>query len=374
MQYREFGKTGVKVSALGLGCMRLPCVSKDDKWLVDQDKAIELIHRAGELGVNYIDTAYGYHDGESEIVVGKALKGQRDKWHLSTKLPPWNVESEDDVRRLLEDQLRKLDTDYIDFYHIHALNKGTWEDKVLKFKIIDKLVKFKDEGLIKHMSFSFHDTNEFLKELVDTGYFETLLCQYNLLDRNYEDAIAHANEKGMGVTIMGPVAGGRLAFPSDVIAEAVGNKFSGTYEIALRFVLGNQNVSCALSGMSSIEQLEANAKVASIEEPLTPEEWRKINKMLDESKKLADLYCTGCNYCKDCPQGIKIAEVFKLMNHHKVYGLTSMAKEEYSKIGKEDWRGNSVTDCIECGKCEDICPQNLNIIEKLKEVESELGA
>ncbi|NSW92384.1 MAG: aldo/keto reductase [Firmicutes bacterium] len=373
MQYRKFGNTGVMISALGFGSMRLPGYEKDGEFFVDEEKSIEMIHRAFDLGVNYIDSAYGYCGGKSEIVVGKALKGYRDQVYVSTKVPTWHIKEKADYRRFLEEQLKKLDVEYIDFYHFHSLNKNNWENTVLKYNLIEDAQKAKDEGLIKHISFSFHDKPEVLIQLIDTGIFETLLCQYNLLDRANEEAIAYANKKGLGVVIMGPVGGGRLASPSEIIKRSLGSKAKSTPEVALRFVLANPNVSCALSGMSSIDMVEENARVASIEEPLSREDWRRINETFEENKKLADLYCTGCEYCLPCPNGIKIPRIFSIMNYHKVYGLTDYAKKEFEKVGKEEAYGASPAECVECGECETKCPQNIKIRERLKESLTELG-
>ena len=374
MQYREFGKTGLKISALGFGAMRLPSHSVEDKWVINREEAIAMIHRAKELGVNYIDTAYGYHDGESEIVVGLGIKESREHWVLSTKCPIWSVKQPGDGRKYLEEQLGKLGTEYIDVYHLHGLGGDDKAKELLEIGFFDEMKKAKEEGLIRHLSFSSHGSPEFVMSQVDTEMFSSILCQYNLLDRNYENAFEYAHTHGVGTVAMGPVAGGKLACPTDVFESTLNTKFEGTYEIALRFVLANQNITCALSGMSTMEQLEANVKVASIETPLTNEEIEKVAQMLQESKKLSDLYCTGCNYCSGCPQGIKIAEVFKFMNYHQVFHLTEMAKREYAQIGKTEWHGKPVSDCIECGECEKICPQNLKVIEKLKEVDRELGA
>lgn len=372
MQYRKFGNTGAMISALGFGAMRFPEYEKDGEWYIKEEEAIQMVHRAFDLGVNYIDTAYGYCHEKSEVVVGKALKGYRDKVYLSTKLPVWKVNETADYRRLLEEQLRKLDTDFIDFYHFHALSRERWENIVLKYNLLDEAVKAKQEGLIKHISFSFHDEPQFLKELIDVGIFETLLCQYNLLDRSNEEAIAYAHQKGLGTVIMGPVGGGRLAAPSEFFTSALGGKSNSTPEVAMRFVLGNPNVSCSLSGMSSMEMVEENTKVASNGEPLSREEWRKIDKMLEETKRLADLYCTGCDYCLPCPKGIKIPHVFKLMNYHKVYGLTEYSKKEFRKLGEGSDSGASPDACVNCGICETKCPQKIQIREQLKQTLKEL--
>ncbi len=373
MKYRKFGNTGVMVSALGFGTMRLPEYEKNGTRIVNEEKSIEILHRAFDLGVNYIDSAYGYCGGKSEIIAGKALKGYRDQVYVSTKSPIMSITKKSDYRRILEEQLKKLDVESIDFYHFHSLNKNLWENTVLKFNLIEDAQRAKEEGLIKHISFSFHDKPEVLIQLIDTGLFETLLCQYNLLYQANKDAIAYANKKGVGVAIMGPIAGGRLASRSEIIEKSLGGKAKSTAEVALRFVLSNPNVSVALSGMNSIEMVEENAAVASLDNPLSDEEINRINEILEENRKLAELYCTGCEYCLPCPNGIQIPRIFTILNYYKVYGLKDYAKKEFAKVGKEESYGSSPLDCAECGNCEEKCPQNIKIREKLKEAISELG-
>ena len=375
MQYRKFGNTGVQISALGFGAMRLPEVEeKDGTFRIDEEKALAAINQAFELGVNYIDTAYGYCHGNSETVVGKALKGWRDRVYLSTKMPTWMVKKTSDYRRLLEEQLKRLDVDCIDFYHFHALSRERFDDIVLKHNLLDEAQKAKDEGLIKHISFSFHDEPEALKELVDIGIFSSLLCQYNLLDRANEEAIAYAHAKGLGVVIMGPVAGGRLAASSQAVQQLLGERTVSSPELALRFVLANPGVSCALSGMTSAEMVADNVRAASVETPLTSEELHRINLALEENERLAELYCTGCDYCMPCPNDVNIPLNFRLMNYHRVYGLTEYARDEYQKIGSnEDNKGRKAEECIECGLCEDKCPQKIQIRRQLKETAAALG-
>jgi len=374
LQYRPFGNTGVKISALGFGSMRLPEIEENGTFRIDEEQALPAITRAFELGVNYIDTAYGYCHGNSEIVVGKALKGWRDKVYLSTKMPTWLVKAKGDYRRLLEEQLRKLDVEYIDFYHFHALSQERWDNIVLKYDLLDEAQKAKDEGLIKHISFSFHDDPEVLKRLVDVGIFSSLLCQYNLLDRANEEAIAYAHEKGLGVVIMGPVAGGRLAASSKNIQKLMQGRAVSTPELALRFVLANSNVSCALSGMTSVKMVEENVQTASMETHLTDDELQRIKMAMEENERLADLYCTGCDYCMPCPNEVNIPLNFRLMNYHRVYGLTEYAQGEYQKIGTtEQLKGKKAEECIECGLCEDKCPQHIEIRKQLKETAAALG-
>jgi predicted aldo/keto reductase-like oxidoreductase len=374
MQYREFGKTGIKISALGFGSMRLPQKHVDDKNVFDYEESIRIIHRAFELGVNYIDTAPGYCDTESEIIVGQALKGWRDKVYLSTKNPIEDASGEHFLQRL-ESSLKKLDTDYIDFYHMWGIDLKTYRNEIaVPDGPLSAAIKAKEQGLIKHLSFSFHDDPENMKTIIDEGIFETVLCQYNLLDRSNEDSIAYAHEKGIGVVIMGPVGGGRLGAPSDVIKSLLPGKMKSSAETALRFVLANPGVTCALSGMSTIEMVEENAEVASNASRLSEEEIAAVNAALEENKRLAELYCTGCNYCMPCPNEINIPLNFRLMNYHKVYNLTEYARQEYQNIGTNDWmKGKKAEECMECGLCEEKCPQKLEIMKQLKETAKALG-
>ena len=369
MIYKEFGNTGVKVSALGFGAMRLPMMEQNGENVVNEELAIPLMHRAFELGVNYIDTAPGYcGNGLSEIAVGKALKGWREKINLSTKCPIMGEGNRpNDYFEQLEGSLKRLDTDYIDFYHFWGINLEQFEKYIgCKGGMLEQAEKAKAQGMIRHISFSFHDTPENLLRLIDMGFAETLLCQYNFLDRVNEKAIIHAKEKGMGVVIMGPVGGGRLGAPSKVIMDLLPGKIESTAEMALRFVLSNPGVTVALSGMENIEMLEENVKVASNGMPLSAEELKKIDVMIEENKKLADLYCTGCNYCMPCPKGVFIPQIFRDRNYQRVYGLDEFARKEYAQIEKDGKHKNAEA-CVACGQCEKKCPQHIKIIDKLKE-------
>lgn len=255
MEYREYAK-GTKVSALGFGCMRLPEYEKDGEWHIDEEKAVPLLRKAAELGVNYFDTAPGYCHTNSEITVGRALKPIRDKVYISSKISMDDISCKDDYFRMLEKSLRKLDTPYIDFYHFWGINKGVFDNKILKYDLLSAAQEAKAQGLIKHISFSFHDNPEYIKYIIETaGIMESMLVQYNLLDRSHEEMIAYARKKGLGVAAMGPVGGGRLAAPADIYTRLTGKPAIATYELAFRFVLGNPNISCALSGMENLDML-----------------------------------------------------------------------------------------------------------------------
>jgi len=375
MQYREFGKTGIKMSTLGFGAMRLPMVGEGDKAEVNHELSTPMIQKAFELGVNYIDTAPYYCNAVSEVAVGKALKGWRDKVYLSTKNPIENASADDWMKRL-ETSLKKLDTDYIDFYHFWGIGlEGFKHWETLTDGPLQAIERAKNQGMIKHISFSYHDKAENLKYIVDSGRFESVLIQYNLLDRSNEENIAYCKEKGLGTVIMGPVGGGRLGAPSDVIQGLLKNKPASTAEMAMRFVLANPNVDVALSGMATMEMVLENAKIASMAGLLSPEEIEQVNKMMEENKKLAQLYCTGCNYCLPCPQEIKIPNIFGIMNNHRVYELTENAKDAYGQLMRgEGWLKSKLVDsCVECGECEKKCPQKIEIIKQLKETHKTLS-
>lgn len=379
MQYRAYGKTGIMVSALGFGAMRLP---HHEDGTCDYDRAVPLLRRGIELGINFIDSAWGYLRGTSEVAVGMAIKGyDREKIYLSTKAP---VDTEEQAKadnwwRMLEECLRRLDTDRIDFMHFHNIAWDRFKNWVaVPGGALEAAHRALDQGIIRHLCFSSHDTPENIRKLIDTGEFSGMLVQYNLLDRTNEEVIAYAHSKGIGVEIMGPVGGGRLGVPSPEIGRMIPGGAKSTPEIALRFVLANPNVSVALSGMNEMRQIEENVATASREEPLSPEELDRIREALDQMQRLAELYCTGCGYCMPCPNGVDIPENFRLMNYHRVYGLTEYARREYARLGqRKDPQGEPrpawAAACLECGECESKCPQNIPIIEQLKEVHRTLG-
>lgn len=371
LQYTEYGKTGDSVSRLGYGLMRLPMVGDH----VDMELSIALIKRAIELGITYLDSAETYGNGESQIAFGKGIKGLRDKIFVSTK-NGYKGESGDEWRKALDTSLERIDVDTIDFYHSHGLSWDQYQGMLGKGGPMEQFRKVKEEGLIRHMCFSCHDSPEGMMKLIDTGDFDGLLCQYNLLDRNHEKAIAHAHKKKMGVVIMGPVGGGRLVPPSGQIQNMV--KGSGsTPEVALRFVLSNPNVTIALSGMNSLAMVDENVATASRKAPLTAAERQKVLDALEETKSLSGLYCTGCGYCMPCPNGIDIPGNFSAMNYHRVWGLEKLARGWYKSLGtkkKDDTTIEAWAEaCVECGECEPKCPQDIPIIEQLKETHAALG-
>lgn len=381
MQYREYGKTGINVSALGFGAMRLP--SKEDKT-VDLERSVPMLRRGIDLGINYIDSAWGYINRTCEIAVGAAIKGyDRSKLYLATKIPVGSAEegTAGVWREKLEILLRRYDTSYIDFIQFHGLRWQIFEEVISKPGMaLEEARKAQAEGLVRHVCFSSHDSEDNIIKLVETGEFAGMLVQYNYLDRHNEPAIEVAGKAGMGVVIMGPVAGGRLAVPGGVLKDEEGMLEVSTPEVALRYVWNNPWVTVALSGMNTMEMIEENAAAASRLGDLDENEKKAVIQLVEKNQKLADLYCTGCGYCMPCPNGVNIPENFRFMNWFRVWGLEEQAREYYGRMSEEGFfapwgqvKGLQADACMQCGECEPKCPQNIHIIDQLEETARTLG-
>ena len=329
MLYRELGRTGLKVSQLGFGAMRLPMVGQGEEAKINRELSTPMIHRAIELGVTYFDTAIGYCNQDSQRALGEALKGKRETLVISTKNHYYG-DSEKEWWTNLENSLERLQTSYIDIYNHHGIGWKSYTDCV-KPRLSKWMQKAKDQKLIRHICSSFHDSAEAMRNIVDTSYVEVMTVQYNMLDRGLEESIAYAHEKGVGVVVMGPVGGGRLGASSEVLATMIPN-INRVPELALRFVLANPNVSVALSGMSEMAHVEENAAIASDPVALRPDHQAAILAHLDRLKEMAGLYCTGCNYCKPCPNKVDIPGVFQRYNMGRVYGLWDHARQSYSHL------------------------------------------
>jgi predicted aldo/keto reductase-like oxidoreductase len=371
MQYIQLGNTGYEVSRLGFGSMRLPMIDIGGHEYVDVDRAIAVIHRALKLGVNYVDTGFIYCQEESELVVGTALEQwpKRDEIVVTAKCTKFRMKNPGDMRRMLEHQLWRQRCELFDFYLFHGIGWDNWCEIDEKTGWVKDMQQAKDEGLVKHVGFSFHDKPENMVKLIDTGMMELVTCQYNYLDRSNEEVIHYAHEKGLGVVVMGPVGGGRLSIMPKRVRELQSLSGSAASEIALRFVLAHPGISVALSGMGTIEMVEQNC--AAIDKaPLSEEEVSTLNDMMDGMKELARLYCTGCGYCTPCPNGVNIPRVFELVNYYRVYGLKDYALEQYQNLME---REQDAAQCVECGTCLDRCPQDIEIIEQLQEARELLG-
>ncbi|MBQ3520026.1 MAG: aldo/keto reductase [Clostridia bacterium] len=371
MQYRRFGKTEEKVSVLGFGCMRFPVTDKENDASIDEERSIAMIRNAIDTGVNYLDTAFFYHKGMSEKVVGKAIKdGYREKIFLATKLPLWNVEKEEDFDTLLNTQLEKLDVDYIDFYLLHAVNKDSWAQKVIPFGILDKMRKAKSEGKIRHIGFSFHDDLPTFKKVVDE-FEDCEFCQiqFSYIDTDYQagiEGLQYAAERDLGIVIMEPLQGGALATPAQPVLDAIGSR--NPVKFALDYIWNFPEVSLLLSGMSNEQQVKDNLVYAaqSKANALTDEEKAVYKKAKEVHDKLDIIPCRDCRYCLPCPHGVEIPKVFKTFNEGVANANRRLILEIYPDIEA------NANQCQKCGECEAKCPQHIEIINKLKAVRNAL--
>ncbi|TGE37331.1 aldo/keto reductase [Desulfosporosinus fructosivorans] len=376
MLFRKFGKTNEMVSILGFGCMRLPILPGGDQTQIDEEKAIQSIRYSIDEGVNYIDTAYPYHGtgmgsaGQSEPFVAKVLKdGYREKVKIATKLPSWLIKTREDMDKYLNEQLERLETDVIDFYLVHALNSVLWKN-VKEAGITEFLDQAIKDGRIKHAGFSFHDKHDNFNEIVD--YYDWSFCQiqYNYLDENFQaglEGLKYAAQKGLGITIMEPLRGGKLAvgLPDDVLdafGQAEVNRTPA--EWALRWVWNHPEVSVVLSGMNTMEQVVENLKIASEarENSLPVKELDVIDRAKSLFKQRIKINCTACGYCMPCPAGVNIPSCFAMYNNHHMF-----CREESYKMLQPQQRASN---CKECGICETHCPQAIPIRQELEKVKS----
>jgi predicted aldo/keto reductase-like oxidoreductase len=380
MQYRRFEKMGFDVSILGFGCMRLPLLpgeggNRPDPAKIDEAEAIRMIRYAVDNGVNYIDTAYPYHQGNSEPLVGKALKdGYRERVKLATKLPVWMLKTKEDFDKYLDEQLEKLQTDHIDVYLLHALNKERWET-IKELDVLSYLQKAIACGKVKHAAFSFHEDISFFRTILDA--FDWGMCQimYNYMeDREWEKHMRYAHSKGIAVVIMEPLLGGKLACePPKAVAEiwnAAGFDRSPA-EWAFKWIFNYSEVTLALSGMSTMEQVVENLKITDNCKAgaLSGKELAAIDKARDTYNSLTKVKCTGCRYCIPCPNNVSIPEIFSCYNEAAAYNVYKASTERYSEMRRSS---QDATACVECGKCEAACPQKLPIIRHLKEAHEAL--
>jgi len=383
MKYRKFGSTGFKVSALGLGCMRLP-TKKFIPIQVDIPQSIRLIKNAVDKGINYIDTAWVYHFGASEKIIGSALQdGFREKVHLVTKSPIFLVNKAEDFDKFLNKQLKKLQTDYIDTYLFHAMNKAGLE-KLKKYNLIDKMLQAKKNGKIKYIGFSFHDTLPVFKEIVDFYHWDVVQIQYNYMDTAIQattEGLKYAAEKGMAMVIMEPLKGGQLANPTAEILDIMrDSKIKRTpVDWALQYLWNLPEISVVLSGMGNLQMLNENCDSAdrSGVDSLNKEDLCVIDAFTKIYRKKILVPCTSCKYCLPCPSGVNIPQNFAILNNfalEKSKLRRWLYKRDYrkmanhsKKLSKDESNGNASL-CINCGICLEKCPQNINIPVELKKV------
>ncbi len=375
MQYRQFGSLDFNVSALGFGTMRLPIIG-EDKAKINKKQAIAIIRYAIDFGVNYIDTAFPYHDGQSEIVVGKALKnGYRQKTKLASKLPAWLISSKKDFDHYLNLQLKKLDTDHLDFYLLHALNQTTWP-LIRDLEVLPWAESAIRDGRIGYLGFSFHDQLPLFKQIID-AYDNWAFCQiqYNILDLDFQaglEGLRYASKKGLAVVIMEPLKGGALANPPAVIKNIYQKADPSRTPVdwALQWLWHQPEVSLLLSGMSTMDQLKQNLASAdrSAVGSLSLADQEIIKKVQTAYQKIADILCTDCRYCQPCPQNINISKIFSIYNQFKIGGSLSSARSSYQSL-PDDQKANR---CLNCNKCVKACPQNIDIPAHLTAIHRQL--
>lgn len=373
MQYRTFNKIDVKTSLLGMGAMRFPL---NEDGSVNESEAIKIVRTAIDSGINYVDTAYGYHGGASEVIVGKALQdGYREKVILADKMPAWLAKDEEEMKQIFYTQLERLGVDYIDMYLVHNVNRGIWK-RCQKFNVMDFLTEMKAQGKIKHIGFSFHDSLDFFEEMLDAYPWEFCQIQLNYMDINHQAGVKGlklAAEKGLGVIIMEPLKGGRLTDKIPPAIQEIWNEAEtkrSPAEWAFKWLAAKPEVTLMLSGMSSMEQLEANLEIFAKEDVaiLTEQESALVEKVSDKYNQLIPYSCTGCEYCLPCPQKLDIPKILSYFNDWNVYEQNPSTKNEYST-----WLVKHASDCIGCGACEENCPQSLPIAEAMKAASEAFG-
>lgn len=382
MQYRPMGRTGVKVSALGFGMLRLPMLS--DGQTVDSDQSVEMVHRAIEGGVNYIDTGRVYMGGQSEQTVGKALAGGwRDRVYVTSKAPWWMMERPEDFEKFFDESRRAMDTDVIDFYHIHMIMHRGWKDKVVPFRLIEKMEKLKVEGKIRFSGFSFHDRLQLFKQVIDANpAWDFCLIQHNYLDYEYEAGVLgpkYAAANGMGLAVMKPVRTGFLANLPASMREALASTGvkKPDVEWALDYLWDIPEVSVAVSGMGSMKDVEANLDYASRARPnmLNPDEREALGNAIRAFRSApGHVDCTGCYQCIPCPHNVAIGYIFAYVyNNYLMHGDMKKAMGDYTLAMSPVQRGAPASACVSCGACLEKCPQGLDIPKLLVQVKEAMG-
>jgi predicted aldo/keto reductase-like oxidoreductase len=345
--------------------------------LVDEEETIKMIQYAIGQGVNYFDTAYIYHGGKSELALGKALKGYRHKVILATKLPVMQATKREDFDRFLDEQLKRLDTNYLDVYLLHGLRRQAWA-KMKELGVLKFLDQIQRDGRARYVGFSFHDDVRIFKEIVDS--YDWMLCQiqYNYYDENYQagrEGLIYAVSKGLGVVVMEPLRGGKLTSPIPEEIQAIWDSAEvkrTPAEWGLRWVWNHPEVSVVLSGMSSMSQVMENVKLANDGNPhsLSRKEFSIIDQVKETYKKMLKIDCTGCAYCMPCETGVNIPANFSMYNDMFVFKTAAeVSAIFYNMLLSPEQKASN---CIECGQCEEKCPQQIKIKDGLKTVHQTL--
>lgn len=368
MQYRRWDKIGKDVSLLGTGTMRLPVTRSGE---IDEAAAIKMIRRSIDEGVNYVDTAWMYHDGKSEVLVGKALRdGYREKVFLADKMPVWYTKTEEEMEDLFETQLKRCETDHFDMYLLHSVDASVWK-RAQKLGALDFLEKKRAAGKITYLGFSFHGEESLFPEVVDAHPWDFCQIQLNYMDANIQAGVAgleYAGKKGLPIVIMEPLKGGKLTDNVPPVIQEVWDAAPvkrTPAEWAFRWVADFPQVATILSGMSSEDQLTENLRILGDAQPssLAEEEHATIQKAADLYNELIKYSCTACKYCLPCPQKIQIPSVMEYYNEWYLYDENPKTREAYHM-----WlpKGRRASDCVDCKACEAVCPQKLPISDVMK--------
>jgi len=375
--YRKLGKTGVDVSILGFGCMRLPTRGGNPED-IDEALATKMLHQALDEGVNYVDTAYPYHGasatsgGQSELVVGRVLSdGYRDQVYLSTKLPCWLIQEKEDLDGYLNEQLERLQTDWIVFYLLHGLNQKTWEN-LSNLDVLEFLDRTLEDGRVGYAGFSFHDELDVFKPIVDSYSWSFVQIQYNYMDQDFQAGRAgleYIKARYMGSVIMEPLRGGCLTKNVPAVIQDIWDRAPVKRTLAewgLRFLWDQEEVDLVLSGMSTMEQVEENIRIASegCSSSLSSLEKELIQEVREAYQSRMHVGCTGCGYCMPCPAGVDIPLNLNLLNDVYIYQNMEKPSGNYSFLKA---KGMSASYCTDCGECEEKCTQQIPIREYLKE-------
>lgn len=355
---------GKEISRLGYGGMRFP--KNGDE--VDVDAAVQLLRKAYEMGINYFDTAMVYHKGESEKIFGKAFEPYpRDSYLIADKMSIWLCSDEEDMKARFYNQLKILKTDYIDFYLVHSLNRNHYK-KVKDLHCVEFLQQMKQEGKIKHLGFSFHDTYQVFTQILNDYTWDFVQIQLNYLDwhnQGAEQLYRELERRNLPVMVMEPVRGGYLATIDSERAkpflELEPQRSIASW--AIRWVESLPQVAVVLSGMSDLQQLEDNVATMTHFEPMNEQELAAIDRVVEEIRKVNEIPCTGCRYCMDCPMGVDIPEIFSIYSQYKIFGKEKAFVQDYEEVVEH---GNGAEHCVRCMACTTKCPQMIAIPDKLE--------
>ncbi len=377
MEYRNWSKNDIRTSLLGYGCMRFP--TKAD-GTIDEERAEALLNTAKAAGVNYFDTAYPYHNGQSEPFVGRVIaKWDRSSFYLATKMPLWSCKNLDDAKRIFEEQFQRLGVDYIDFYLLHSLHKARYE-KAKAMGLVDWLWQQKAAGRIRNFGFSCHDNSAGFEYILRDQPWDFCQLQYNYLDRDDraeeisgDRGYQLTEECGVPLIIMEPIKGGTLAsLPADAAAPLHALRPDASdASWALRWVGSHNNVHVILSGMSAEEQLTDNLATFSPFQPLSPAENAAVESVADKLHRRIKVGCTGCRYCMPCPMGVDIPDNFSIWNKLGMFGQKDAIKTQWAECFPDN---EKALHCVRCGKCEAVCPQKLPIRDSMAQLQKELDA